>query len=299
VRREKTLAQTRALKQPAMLGSFGIEDARIIAPGDPGRSVLLYRLAKSGVGHMPKIGAHLIDDRAVALMGQWIAKMDSSGDGGAADFPPEDLTRSTRSALIIAYRLAAGQIPQARRADVINRGIATPLPEIRELFEHFAGIEPADRPRLGPTFDRANLLAMRGDANRGREIFEKLAQCATCHVAGDVKGRAFGPDLSHIATKYSREQLLESIVEPSKAIAEGFTGYNVTTIDGDVVSGFLVARNATELIVKDATLQQVHLPAAKVSQVTPMAVSIMPQGLLDNLEPQQAADLLEWLAAQK
>jgi putative heme-binding domain-containing protein len=298
VRREKTLAQTRALKQPAMLGGFGIEDARIIAPGDPGRSVLLYRLAKSGIGHMPKIGAHRVDDRAVALIGQWIAQMDG-GNKEATDVAMDDLPRSTRSALTMAYRVAAGQMPEAQRADAVRRGIASPIPDIRELFEHFAGIEPADRPRLGPTFDRAKLLAMPGDPAHGREIFEKVAQCATCHLAGEVKGRPFGPDLTHIATKYDRAQLLESIVEPSKAIAEGFAGYNVTTIDGDVVSGFLIARNDAEVIIKDATLQQVHVPAGKVTQVTPMAVSIMPQGLLDNLEPQQAADLLEWLAAQK
>src|SRR5205085_10080304 len=188
-----------------------------IAPGDPGRSVLLYRLAKSGIGHMPKIGAHRVDDRAVALIGQWIAQM-NGGDGRPTDVPMEDLIRSTRNALTMAYRVAARQTPEGQRSEAIRRGIASPIPDVRELFEHFAGIEPADRPRLGPTFDRANLLAIPRDASRGREIFEKVAQCATCHVAGDIKGRAFGPDLSHIATKYSREQLLESIAEPSKAI---------------------------------------------------------------------------------
>jgi putative heme-binding domain-containing protein len=199
----------------------------------------------------------------------------------------------------MAYRVAAGQMPEAQRAESIRRGIASPIPDVRELFEHFAGIEPADRPRLGPTFERAKLLAMPGDAGRGREIFEKVAQCATCHAAGDVKGRAFGPDLTHIATKYNREQILESIVEPSKTIAEGFSGYNVITSDGDLVSGFLISRDDKEVIIKDATLQQIHVPTDKVTQVTPMSVSIMPQGLLENLEPQQAADLLEWLTAQK
>ena len=79
LRREMTPKQTHAINEPPMLGAFGIDDARIVHPGDPARSVLLYRVAKCGSGRMPKIGSQVVDDRAVALLGRWIAEMDLGG----------------------------------------------------------------------------------------------------------------------------------------------------------------------------------------------------------------------------
>jgi putative heme-binding domain-containing protein len=130
-------------------------------------------------------------------------------------------------------------------------------------------------------------------------VFEKLAQCASCHVAGGVAGKDFGPDLTHVASKYDRAQLLEQVVEPSKQIAEGFTGYTAQTADGDVVSGLRVKQDDREVVLKDATGQLVHIPIAEAKTVRPLTTSIMPEGLLDNLEPQQAADLMAFLASQK
>jgi putative heme-binding domain-containing protein len=141
---------------------------------------------------------------------------------------------------------------------------------------------------------------MSGDAARGREVFEKVAQCASCHLATGVEGKAFGPDLTHIASKYDRGQLLEQIVEPSKTIAEGFVGYTVRTADGDAFSGLKVSQDAREIVLKDATGQLVHIEVGQVKGgVVPQAGSIMPEGLMDNLEPQQAADLLAFVGSQK
>ncbi|HEY7119965.1 MAG TPA: PQQ-dependent sugar dehydrogenase [Tepidisphaeraceae bacterium] len=292
LRREMNPAQTRAIDQRPMLGAFGIDDPRIIAPGDPGRSVLLYRLAKIGSGHMPKIGSERIDPRAVAMIGDWIASM-------ASGTPAEKSLSSTRGALALVHQLDRGGMPDATRKQAIARGLASPQIEVRDLFEGFpeAGTQ---RPRLGPGFDRNKLLATSGDANRGRDVFQTIAQCSTCHTATGTTGREFGPDLSHIATKFpTRAQLLENVTEPSKTIEQGYTGYNVTTTDGDVLSGFIITRNATETVIKDSTQQLTHIPAAQVKGVSPQTLSIMPEGLLDNLEPQQAADLLEWLATLK
>lgn len=56
-------------------GTFGIHDAQIIAPGDPYRSVLYYRLAKTGPGHMPHLGAKIVDQRGLALIHDWIRQL--------------------------------------------------------------------------------------------------------------------------------------------------------------------------------------------------------------------------------
>jgi putative heme-binding domain-containing protein len=303
LRKEMTPRQTHAIDERPMLGAFGIDDPRIVAPGDPSRAVLLYRMCKTGPGRMPKIGSEVVDDRGVALIGRWIAQMPGRPANETAKAPDTngddlDKTMATpRGALSLVYRLRAGEVKADLRGPIVSRGAASPSADIRDLFDSLAGAAP--RPRLGPKFDRAKLLATRGDAARGRDVFEKSAQCAACHLAAGVAGRAFGPDLTHIASKYTREQLLEQIVEPSKTIADGFTGQIVQTTDGDAISGLLERSDPSEVVIKDATSQVVRLPRSQVKSLTPQALSIMPEGLLDGLEPQQAADLLEFVASQK
>jgi putative heme-binding domain-containing protein len=314
LRNDQTLPQSHAFDQPAMLGSFGIENARIICPGDPSRSILLYRAAKTGSGRMPHIGSDLVDDRAVALLAEWIASFKSNQPSdadpqlasllhgpSAADRSKaiDALLATPRGALALVAALERGELSADVRKDAIQRGLATSLPTVRDLFFHFSGKDPAQIPHLGPTFDRAKLLAMPGDATRGRDVFEKVAQCAACHTATGVTGRNLGPDLSHIATKYTPDQLLEQIVEPSKQIAEGFTAYTLETTEGDSLTGFIVKRTPSDVILRDATATEQKIPTRDIKTLKPQSLSLMPQGLLDNLAPQDAADLLTWLRSLK
>jgi putative heme-binding domain-containing protein len=56
-------------------GDFAIPAARVIAPGEPHRSTLWYRMATSGPGRMPHIGAELVDEAGLALVREWIASL--------------------------------------------------------------------------------------------------------------------------------------------------------------------------------------------------------------------------------
>jgi len=96
VRNEVPLAKTRTLREPPTQGGFGIPDAQIIAPGDPFHSVLLYRLAKLGAGHMPHIGSSSVDLEAVRLMKDWIQQLtaeEPSHSGSGSSRPIEDQLR--------------------------------------------------------------------------------------------------------------------------------------------------------------------------------------------------------------
>lgn len=55
--------------------SYGIEDARLVAPGHPERSILLQRIAHRDRGHMPPLATRVVDRDAVELMGEWIRRM--------------------------------------------------------------------------------------------------------------------------------------------------------------------------------------------------------------------------------
>lgn len=60
-------------------GNFGIADARLLAPGDPKRSVIHHRMSKLGLGHMPHVGSNVIDGEAVDLIREWIERMAAEG----------------------------------------------------------------------------------------------------------------------------------------------------------------------------------------------------------------------------
>ena len=72
------LAGMQAIDQKPMHATFGIDDARIVAPGSPDRSVLLYRLAHRGPPQMPPLCSLAVDEAAVALVRQWIDSLPPS-----------------------------------------------------------------------------------------------------------------------------------------------------------------------------------------------------------------------------
>ena len=145
----------------------------------------------------------------------------------------------------------------------------------------------------------AAILNLKGDSQRGRDVFFATAMtCQNCHRVGD-KGINLGPDLSTIGKARSREDLLDSILDPSRRIEPQYVSYSVETKSGRHVSGLLVKRDANEVVLRDAQNQEVRFPAVDVAQLSASRVSLMPDGLLRDLTVQQAADLLEFLTSRR
>jgi uncharacterized repeat protein (TIGR03806 family) len=69
---DTTIFKTEAINTRPTQGTFGIHDAMIIAPTDPYRSVLYFRMAKSGPGHMPHVGSSYVDQPGLSLIHDWI-----------------------------------------------------------------------------------------------------------------------------------------------------------------------------------------------------------------------------------
>jgi uncharacterized repeat protein (TIGR03806 family) len=57
---------------PPAHGDFGLPGAKLVVPGHPEQSIILYRMEKTGLGRMPHIGSHLVDEKAVRLIREWI-----------------------------------------------------------------------------------------------------------------------------------------------------------------------------------------------------------------------------------
>src|SRR5262249_6844592 len=154
--------------------------------------------------------------------------------------------------------------------------------------------------RLGTAIRPESLLAVKGNAERGRKLFFESAtlQCATCHRVRGT-GSTLGPDLSQVGKKLTRAQILESLLEPSRTIDPQYVTYALETADGQVRTGLLAERNGREVVLRMTGDKEVRVPVAKVTALTPQKTSLMPEQLLRDLTADQAADLLEFLASQK
>jgi putative membrane-bound dehydrogenase-like protein len=138
---------------------------------------------------------------------------------------------------------------------------------------------------------RGMITAKGADLDKGREVF-KVA-CAVCHTLNGEGGKV-GPDL----TGYERDNLdfmLPSIVDPSLGIREEFTAFNVTTKDEQTFTGFVVEDTPQFVTVLDALGNQTKIARQDLQSRTASAMSLMPEGLLDALTPEQVRDLFAYL----
>jgi putative heme-binding domain-containing protein len=278
---------------PPKQGDFGIPNARLVAPGDPTRSVILYRMAKFGRGRMPHLGSEWPDPDGLSLLYDWIASL-----GTAPASPPPDGLSGAGPALPLARRVAQPPLNPADRDNLLAAAAKLEPGPVRDLFEGYLPPDPKGR-KLGNNPRPAAILGLTGDARRGEAVFfAKENKCVNCHKVGD-KGESVGPELTAIGKTRTRAELLESLLQPSVRIEPQFAAYLVRTKDEKTVTGLLVKRDDRQVVVRDAENKEHKFPADEVEAVTPSRVSLMPDGALAGLTPQEAADLLEFLVARR
>jgi putative heme-binding domain-containing protein len=138
-----------------------------------------------------------------------------------------------------------------------------------------------------------------GDAVRGKLAFEsKESGCTKCHVITGGERRA-GPDLLVIGDKYTREQLIRAVLEPSATTHPDFATINVTTTGGKVIDGVLHKRTNKDLELLDAEGKLVRIPVADIDEEQRGKKSLMPTGLHKTLKAAQFADLIAYLTTLK
>lgn len=133
----------------------------------------------------------------------------------------------------------------------------------------------------------------KGDAARGVLVFEKT-NCVKCHRFGN-KGEAIGPDLSTVAQRFTRKEILESILFPSQVVSDQYAGKVVTTVDGKTLSGIVAPAGADSIVVLQASGEKTVLAIKDVESQAPTKKSAMPEGLLNTLQLQDVADLFAYL----
>jgi putative heme-binding domain-containing protein len=211
----------------------------------------------------------------------------------------ERLLSSPSVAMLLVHVMETRPLSPALQEQIVKAAYAHADVQIRDLFERFVPTEKRVK-RLGNAIDVAQLLAVPGEADRGRALFSgnSAAQCKNCHRIGE-QGNQVGPELTHIGKKYDRAALLAKIADPSKTIDPKFAAYVVQTSDGKSYLGILVDKTPREVVLRDAQNKQIRIPAGDVEQLLKQSRSLMPDQLLRDMTAQQAADLLTYLHSLK
>jgi putative membrane-bound dehydrogenase-like protein len=144
------------------------------------------------------------------------------------------------------------------------------------------------------------LVQLKGDAKRGKAIYlnTSLVACASCHKLEGVGGQV-GPDLTRVWETSTIEKLLESIVEPSKEIKEGFTTYKLATVNGQVFTGLKLSDTPADVVIREATGRDVRIDRRDIDELVPLKVSLMPDNVVSQLSFDQFIDLLAFLKSRK
>lgn len=131
---------------------------------------------------------------------------------------------------------------------------------------------------------------------RGRNLFGET-KCFACHRFNN-EGGGTGPDLTAVSGRFGPRDLLESLIDPSKTISDQYQAIVVTTTDGQVVVGRVVNLAGDRISISTDMLdpnKQANVNRDRIDTIQPSKVSMMPEGLLDTLNPDEILDLVAYL----
>jgi uncharacterized repeat protein (TIGR03806 family) len=230
------LERTHVFEARPQHDTLGIDNAMLIAPGDPGRSILYQRLARRGRGQMPPLVSMRVDEGALQLMREWIRGMTPS-QVFVRDWNMEDL-----------------------------------LPKL-------------DQVKAGRSLEA------------GQKAFRQTG-CSQCHRL-EGEGGSVGPDLTGIGRRMNARDLLESIVLPSKIIADGYARTEIEMHSGEAITGRIEREDDRSLVIRPSDADElITLAKADVRKRTLSPTSNMPTGMLNTLNEAQVLDLLAWLISK-
>jgi putative heme-binding domain-containing protein len=200
------------------------------------------------------------------------------------------LTRRNRIPLLLKA-IESGQVERsaidpAARSHLYDDPDPTVSKQARALLE----TGTSDRAKVVAAYQ--DVLKLKGDTGRGKQLFDQ--NCARCHMPRRQGGRV-GPDLSGINNK-SKEELLTSILNPSYAIEQRFVNYVITTKDGRMYDGVIANETPGSITLRGGTEEGDETVLRKdIADVRASSVSLMPDGLEDNLGKQGLADVIAYL----
>ena len=202
------------------------------------------------------------------------------------------LLRRSKHSEILLHAIDKGRIEESaldlpRRMKLLEN----PIPRIKTLAKRVLKRETNNRDLV--VKDYAAALDLPSNPRHGRQLFEE--HCANCHLR--KRGKGVAPDLGRVKGK-SKNELLEAILNPSSAISPFYTNYVIMTSDGLVTDGLIVSETPGTVTVKGQEGGEQALLRSQIVEIRASSVSLMPDGLEQDLNKQDLADVIAFLQGE-
>ena len=197
--------------------------------------------------------------------------------------------------------IGKGTVPRRDLNSTVARQIlAFQVPKPDVVPRAGLGHTPADGPGQGPV-DRqvqddpgVSRTCRPPTRTAAARLFGRI--CAQCHRLFD-QGGDVGPDLTG-SDRANPDYILENVLDPSATVGRDYTLTTVATRDGRLVSGILREQTPNALVIQTPS-ERITLPRDDVEAIKGSSTSMMPEGQLDPLTPQEVRDLFAYLAATR
>lgn len=130
-----------------------------------------------------------------------------------------------------------------------------------------------------------------GDAERGQAHFKKL--CASCHRVLDI-GISIGPSLDSYRVR-PNEAIALAVAEPSREMDPKYEQLQIRTNDGEIAAGILVSSTQEQVTLLTAQNQNISIKRNDIQEWKSSGKSLMPDGMLKELDPAALNDLIAFL----
>ncbi|MGP0062773.1 MAG: c-type cytochrome, partial [Isosphaeraceae bacterium] len=209
----------------------------------------------------------------------------------------ETLVSRPSFARALLDQVASGKIPRNdltpfHARQILSLGDPALARRLSEAWGEIRASTDDRRNRIAELKSRLDVDTLaHADRSRGRAVFNRV--CASCHRLYG-QGGAIGPDLTG-SGRNNLDYLLENIVDPGATVSADFRMVVVAMNDGRVLNGMVKAQSERTLTLQTQT-EAIALDRSDIEGLRPSVSSLMPDGLLDSLKPDEIRDLIGYLS---
>ncbi|MGI8966028.1 MAG: c-type cytochrome, partial [Limisphaerales bacterium] len=214
---------------------------------------------------------------------QWFKDVDRDYGDGASYGKQLELMRKEAIANL-------SEVEKIQLAEIIGGKIAEPTPKPAAKERKF--VKEWTLAELESDLEK---VSAGRNFESGKAAFND-AQCLACHRFGN-EGGAIGPELTAASSKYSRRDILDSILNPSKIVSDQYQNHTITKKDGDDLTGRIVDETAEKIAVQINPLlpARIEIKKTDIAKREVSKLSPMPEGLANILTKEAILDLLAYI----
>jgi quinoprotein glucose dehydrogenase len=236
--------------------------------------------------------SHSSPEKAVPVLGSLLENA-STGEKQAALEALGNLQHASATELLRTWlqRYEQGQVDTAIVLD------------LQEAASKHEALQPTVTALVEASEQRGPLAAFAacvdgGDAREGRKVFHdfEATRCTRCHTLNGNGGNA-GPVLNGVGTRLPADKLLESLIMPSAAIAEGFGTTTIEAKDGMIYAGVITKDQDGAITLVDIQGKEHQIQSDRIRSRSANKDSAMPM-MGASLSKRQIRDLIAFLKKQ-